>query len=72
MLLTDAVDIVRLMNLLWAFDDRDPVSGESLQGASAGQTLDVLSPSASILLYEEGLDVVGRRADKGLVKCRTR
>ena len=33
MLLTDAVDIVRLMNLLWAFDDRDPVSGESLQGA---------------------------------------
>ena len=32
MLLRDAVEIVRLMNLLWAFDDRDPVTGESLQG----------------------------------------
>ena len=33
MLFRDAVDIARLMNLLWAFDDRDPVTGESLQGA---------------------------------------
>ena len=32
MLLRDAVDIVRLMNLLWAFDDRDPMTGELLQG----------------------------------------
>ena len=33
MLLRDAVDIVRLMNVLWAFDDRNPVSGEPLQRA---------------------------------------
>ena len=39
---------------------------------SAGRMLNVLNPSASIRLDEEGLDVVGRRADKVLVKCRTR
>lgn len=40
---------------------------------SADQMLDVLNPSASILLCEEGLDLVGRRADKrsGQMKDKT-
>ena len=73
MLSKDAVDIVRLMNLLWAFDDRDPVSAESLQGGrECWQDARCSESIPWYLLYEEGLDLIDRRTDKGLIKCRTR
>ena len=66
MLFRAAVEMVRLMNLLWAFDDRDPVTGESLQGGR--ECWPDARRSESIREYSS----IGRRARLSWQKSRQR